>query len=193
MSEQQPEVGWAPIPPKPSRRGRVWLIVGLVVAALVVAAVLLLFLLPRGESPEPGKSPAPTPSTSATASAPPEPTGEPTTDPVVSPPPAADPSLDAFRGQVSGWLSDAGRGLDIVARTSGQDALTVIATLQEDAQRLSDSQAPSSILEQWREGVATYAQRLTDLRAAVSEGADAASAVDAARAAAQDLKTTVAL
>ncbi|KAB1864245.1 hypothetical protein F6A08_08945 [Microbacterium algeriense] len=94
---------------------------------------------------------------------------------------------------MSGWLNDAPRGLDIVAGATGQDALPVVDTLQQDAQRLSDAQPPSSIAAAWEDGVAAYAERLTELRTAISDDADDASAVDAARAAAQELRSLVGL
>lgn len=195
MSEQQPDVRWAPIPPRPSRRGRNWLIAGLVIAGLVIAAVLLFFLLPREGSPEPGASGTPSPSASPTGAATLEPTpsATPTTDPVVTPPPAPDPSVETFRGQVSGWLGDASRGLDIVANNPGQDALPVLDTLQEDAQRLSDAPAPSSVSTEWFDAVSAYSQRLGELRTAVSSGSDSTAAVEAARMAVQDLNAIVGL
>jgi len=199
MSEEpQPELRWAPIPPKPSRKGRVWLMIGLVVAALLIVGVLLFFLLPRGETPEPGSSASPSPSSSATPTpsgspiASPSPSSEPTA-PVETVPPVTDPTIPAFQGQVSGWLGDAGRGLDIVAGATGQDALPVIDTLQEDAQRLSDAQPPASIDQKWRDGVAAYSQSLTALRSAVSAGSGVSSAVDAARGSVQNLKSLVGL
>lgn len=209
MSDQpQPELRWAPMEPKPSRAGRVWLIVGLVVAALLVAGVVLFFVLPRNETPQEegtaspspsasaSASPTPTSSTTPTATPPstPAPTSEPTsepTPPVETQPPVVDPSIGAFRDQVSGWLDDALTGLDIVSGTSGQDALSVIDTLQDDAQRLSEASPPSSIASQWNDGVAAYSQRLGELRAAVSGGS--APSVDAARSAAESLRGVVGL
>jgi len=200
--EQQPELRWAPIPPKPSRKGRVWLIVGLVIAALVVAGVVLFFVLnQRGKpdaegtaSPSPSASasasPSPTPTATATATA--APTTEPT-EPVETEPPVVDPNIETFRSQVSGWLGDAGRGLDIVAGASGQDALSVVDTLQQDAQRLSDAQPPTSILEQWYSGVGVYSDELATLRSAVSAGSGVTAAVEDARAALANLKAIVGL
>nr|WP_314843673.1 hypothetical protein [uncultured Microbacterium sp.] len=199
--EQQPEVQWAPIEPKPKNPGRLWLIVGLVVAALVIVAVLLFFLLPRGESAAPGETASPTPSASATASATPAPTDsaapseepDPSMTPITTPPPVPDPSVDAFRGQVQGWLDDARTGLDIASETSGQDALSVIESLQADAQRLGETAAPSSIATEWQDAVGAYYQRLTDLRTAVSGGSDSGPAIDAARSAAEELRGLVGL
>jgi hypothetical protein len=98
-----------------------------------------------------------------------------------------------FRGQVSGWLNDAPRGLDIIAGASGQDALPVVETLQQDAQRLSDVQAPSSIASKWDDGVADYAQRLTQLRTAITNDSGVPAAVDAARKSVDALRSLVGL
>ncbi|MBT2485407.1 MULTISPECIES: hypothetical protein [unclassified Microbacterium] len=197
MDEQQPELRWAPLPAPPKRKGRIWLIVGLVVAALVIVGALLFFLLPRGESPDPGTSGSPTPA--ATASGTPSPSSspstapEPTETPITTAPPVADPTVEVFRDKVSGWLSSATRGLDIVSGASGQDALPVVETLQDDAQRLSDTPPPASIQQDWSDGVTAYAQRLTDLRSAIEGDSGVAAAVDAARASAQTLKSLVGL
>lgn len=198
--EQQPELRWAPIPPKPNRAKRNWLIAALVVAAVLIATVVLFFVLKQNGTPGAEDTASPTPS--ASSSSPPSPTptptptGAPTTEPttpVETEPPVVDPSMEAFRGQVSGWLGDAGTGLDIVADSSGQDALSVIDTLQEDAQRLSDAQPPTSILEQWYSGVGVYSQKLRDLRSAVSAGSGASSAIEAAHAEVSNLKALVGL
>jgi len=196
--EQQPELRWAPIPPKPSRKGRVWLIVGLVIAALVVAGVVLFFVLNQRGKPDAEGTASPSPSASASESPSPTPTAtaEPTTEPtepVQTEPPVVDPNIETFRSQVSGWLGDAGRGLDIVAGASGQDALSVVDTLQQDAQRLSDAQPPTSILEQWYSGVGVYSDELATLRSAVSAGSGVTAAVEDARAALANLKAIVGL
>lgn len=198
MSEdQQPDLQWAPLPPNPRNRGRIWLIVGLSIAVIIVVGVLLFFLIPRGGStPSATESPSPTPTATPTASPTPTatPTAVPTEQPVATePPPVVDPSVDAFRSQVSPPLEDAGRGLDLVASLSGQDALSVVDTLQEDAQRLFDTLAPSSIAGSWEEGVTAYGQRLSELRSAVSSGGSTGAAIDAARAAVQNLRNIVGL
>lgn len=196
--EPQPELRWAPIEPKPSRAKRVWLTAGIVLAALIVAVIVFIALLPHGEKPDAEGTPSPRPTSSSTPTSSPsptatvEPTDEPTAPPVTEPP-VVDPSIEAFRGQVSGWLGDGGRGLDIVAGASGQDALPVIDTLQEDAQRLSDAQPPTSISEQWYGGIDAYSQKLKDLRSAVSAGSGVSPAVDAAREALTNLRTLVGL
>ncbi|WP_337750189.1 hypothetical protein [Microbacterium sp. B19(2022)] len=203
MDESQPDLSWAPLPPQPKRTGRVWLIVGLSVAALAIVGLLLFFLLPRGDSPEPSESASPTPTASATPTSTPTPTPTPTPTataapepeptPALTPPPATDPTVEVFRGQVSGWLNSAPRGLDIIAGASGQDALPVVDTLQQDAQRLSDAQAPSSIATKWYDGVTDYAQRLTQLQAAITNDSGVPAAVDAARKSVNALRSLVGL
>lgn len=198
MVEPQPELRWAPLPPQPKRTGRVWLIIGLVVAVLAIVGALLFFLLPRGDSPTPAASSSPSPTTSTgqtpsdSPSTEPQPS-EPSEPSTATPPPANDQTIEVFRGKVSGWLNDALRGLDIVAGASGQDALPVVETLQQDAQRLSDVQPPSSMDRQWRDGVSAYAERLDELASAISGGADVGAAADAARAEAQELRSLVGL
>jgi hypothetical protein len=193
--EPQPELRWAPLEPAPKRTGRIWLIVGLSVAALVIVGVLLFLFLPRGESPDPGASPSATPSSSPTASPSPSPTAtpEPTQTPITTPPPAVDPTIDAFRDRVGLWLDDAVRSLPLVADASPEDATALIASLREDAQRLSDSPPPSSIAQQWTDGVSDYAERLTELDATLSSGSSTTVAVNAASTAAENLRTLVGL
>ncbi len=195
MDEQQPELRWAPLEPAPKRTGRIWLIVGLSVAALAIVGVLLFLFLPRGDSPDPGASPSPSATTSPSATPTPTPTAtpEPTQTPITTPPPATDPTVETFRGQVSGWLNDAPRGLDIIAANNGPDALPVVETLQQDAQRLSDAQPPSSIGDAWRDGVSSYAQSLAELQSSLSAGPAPAATIDGARTAVQNLRSLVGL
>lgn len=193
MSEQTPDVRWAPIEPKPKHTGRVWLIVGLVVAVVAVVGALLFFLLPRSEGPTPGQTGTPSPSTTSSPTSPPSGSPEPSNTPMDTPPPATDPTIETFRAQVGGWLGDAGQGLDIVAGSSGQDAISVIDTLQEDAQRLSDAQPPSSVGQQWRDGVSTYVQKLAELRTAVTADSGTTAAIAAARSAVASLNTLIGL
>lgn len=94
---------------------------------------------------------------------------------------------------MSGWLDTAPRGLDIVAGAGGDDALPVVETLEQDAQRLSDAQPPETISQAWRDGVSAYAQSLAALRAAVSSETGVSAAVDTARSAAQSLRDLVGL
>jgi len=192
MSENtQPDLQWGPLEQKPRGRGRVWLIVGLVVAALVIVGVLLFFLLPRGGEPLPDASGTPSPSATGTPAPSQEPSEEPTTPPVTTAPEPVDPTIEAFRGQVEAWLSDGARGLDIVAASTGQDALAAVTILQEDAQRLSGALPPSSIADTWRERAEEYGQKLAELRTAVSNQSDTAAPIDAARAALTSLSELV--
>lgn len=199
--ETQPDLRWAPLPPKPDNRKRVWLIVGLSVAALVIVGVILFLVLPRGEEP------APEPTTSASPSATPTPTATPTATPSQSPtataapeppvqteaPPVVDPTVSAFRDRVSGMLQDASRGLDLVAGASGQDGISVVDTLQQDTQRLADTPPPSSISSAWRDGLGTYSSALTDLRSALESGSGSSAALSASRSALQNLYDLVGL
>lgn len=190
--EQQPELRWAPLPPKPRNRGRIWLIVGIVIAALVLVAVLLFLFLPRGQSPDPVASP----SASATPTASPTPTSTPTAEPTEPPvqteaPPVVDPSVEAFRTQVAPRLQDAATGLDLVANATGQDAVSIVDQLQFDLQSLADTPAPSSIRTQWDDGLSSYSQQLTDLRSALSAGSSTAAALEGARTALQTLDDLV--
>lgn len=193
--EQQPELRWAPLPPKPSNRGRIWLIVGLVVAVLAIVGVLLFLFLPRGETPQPGASATPSASASPseTPSGSPTATGTPEPPVQTEAPPVVDPSVEAFRTQVSPQLQDASQGLDIVANSSGQDAVSVVDTLQQDTQRLSDIPPPSSISAQWQDALVAYSQTLTDIRSALTAGSSTTSAVADARAALQALNDLVGL
>ncbi len=197
MSEQQPELRWAPIPPKPSNRGRVWLLVGLSVFALAMVAALLFFLLPRGVvTPDAAPSPTATSSPGATATTTPTPAPtSPSPDPVpiVTAPPESDPDLGAFRDQVRPWLGDAMTGLDFLSEATGNDALSILDSLQGDVQLLSGVVAPASMGMTWYESVSAYAQRLEALRAAVDAGSDMAGPRDAARAAAEHLRSLVGL
>lgn len=207
MSEQQPEYVWA-YPEEKPKRGRMWLIVGLSIAAVAIAVLVFwLFLRPgaplSNATPTAGAtssaSPSPSSTTSGSASASPsvEPSTapsaepEPSMTPVDTPPPAVDPSVKQFRGQVEGWLDDALTGLDIVSESNGQDALSVIDTLRADAQRLAELTPPSSIESDWRDGLRTYSDRLSSLRAAAAKGSSAS--VDSSRAAVNMLRDLVGL
>ncbi|WEK62713.1 MAG: hypothetical protein P0Y60_08310 [Candidatus Microbacterium colombiense] len=186
MSEQEPELRWAPIPPAPKRRGRVWLIIGLSVLAVAIVAVLLFLFLPRGAAPEP----SPSPSTSSTPTSTPTPSPEPTRTPEITPPPVADPDLETFASLVQPRLDDAVTGLGFLPGMSGQDAVQIIDQLQQDADRLADAVAPSSIASQWSAAVADYASKLVALRTAAENGS---STTDPLNAASTSLKTVRAL
>jgi hypothetical protein len=191
MSEEQPELRWAPREPAPKRNGRIWLIVGLIVAALVIVGVLLFLFLPRGDAPEPGASE--TPSASASPSETVVPASPDPSAPVETPPPPAEPDLSTFRGQVQPWLDDALTGLGFIADSGEQEAQSIIDTLVADAQRLSDAQPPSAIATEWRDGVSDYISSLEDVRAAVEGGSDVSGAADTSRSAVEGLRTLVGL
>ncbi|MFS2240944.1 hypothetical protein [Microbacterium sp. OR16] len=203
MTEQQPEYVWAYADEVP-KRGRTWLIVGLAVAAVVIAALVFwLFLRPGAPLASATATPSATPSASvspsasasatesATPSAAPSEAPEPSMTPVTTPPPPVDPSMDAFRGQVGGWLDDALTGLGIVEDSRGQEAVAVVDTLRADAQRLGERTAPSSIASDWQEGVRTYSERLSALRAAAAAGTSVS--VDASRSSVEALRELVGL
>lgn len=201
MSGQKPEAVWV-FPDEPKKRGgRIALIIGLVVAALVVAGVVALFLIPRGDG-----TPTPTasPSASRTATPTPTPTHAPSptattlpsdlpTAPATTPPPVPDPSVDAFRGQVQPRLDDASTGLELVQSQSGDAAVQVVDSLQNDAQNLAGQPAPSAIATQWGEAVNAYAAKLQSLRSAYSGGSDPSGAHDDAKAALAQLRSLVGL
>lgn len=179
MSEPTPELRWAPIEPKPKNTGRIWLIVGLVIAGLAIIGALLFFLLPRGEGPGGNDSPGAAGSASPT--------------PQLTAPAPVDPTAEVFREQVGGWLMDAPRGLDIIAETNSDDAIAVLDSLEQDARRMSDALPPSAIAQQWRDGVAAYSTRISELRAAVEANSGAAEELGSARDAVQELQSLVGL
>lgn len=188
----QPEYVWAYGPPRRSA-GRAWLIAGLAVLAVAIAVAVFLFLQKGPSAPQTSPSPSastsapttPSPSASPTAteSATPTPTPTPTAteSEQPTPPPSADPDLAAFRSAVSPVLDDAETGLRYAREDGGMSAMENISLLQQDAARLSDRAAPSSIAAQWRDAVRAYARALEPLRAAYESGADA-SDEDAAAA-----------
>lgn len=200
--DQQPRAEWVFPEQKKTSKGRIWLIVGLSIAVLVIIGVVLFFLIPRGSEPAPTPSPTsttaspsptptPTPSPSATATASPEPEPEPT--PITTQPPVPDPELGTFTGQVQGWLNDASTGLGMVSNMSGQEASQVVDTLQGDADRLSGAVAPSSISEQWYSATGTYATRLSELRAAIDGGGAVQGPLENATAALNELRALAGL
>lgn len=190
--DSRPEAVWV-FPEKKNNRGRIWLIVGLVVATLVIVAVLLFFLVPRGGEPEPTPGPTTTKTAAPTPTATPTPTVSPTQVPVPTQPPVPDPDIPTFAAQVQPRLDDASTGLSIAADLSGQEATQVVETLQQDAGHLSGAAAPSSISSAWYEAVGQYRGRLGELRAAIDSGSDTQSATRAAAAALQELRALVGL
>lgn len=185
--DQQPEAVWV-FPEKKRSTSRIWLIVILSVAAVAIVAALLWFFLFHGDE-EPGPTPSPT--TSETSSASPSPDETPTVDP--SEPPVPDPDLATFTTTVQPRLDDAVRGLDLVTQLDGDGAVQIVDTLQIDADWLNGTAAPSSIADEWSGVVSTYATRLAELRTAYEDGVDATSALDAARTALADVRTTAGL
>ncbi|WP_226532624.1 hypothetical protein [Microbacterium paraoxydans] len=189
MDEPQPELRWAPLPPQPKKTGKVWLVVGLVVALALIGGVLF-FLAQRGDR-MPSTSSSPTSSSDASG------TGAPSTAPEQSEVPAATapppPSMEVFREHVTGWLDDAGQGLEIAAAASGQDAIAVVDSLQQDAQRLFDAQPPSSIATDWSDGVSRYEQRLAQLRTAIAEDTATTSHIEDAQSSVDELRSLVGL
>lgn len=190
MSEQRPDLQWAPIPPKPSNRGRIWLIIGLIVAVVVIVGVLVFFLIPRGAAPTPDPSATSTPSATPSSTPTPTPTAPSTPDPtpstVPSPPPPADPDVAGFRDQMSPLLGDAETGLGFVADASSSDEVrSIVEQLQIDAQRMSEAVPPSSINAKWRDAVSAYGGRLDALRSA---GTGSGSALDDARRSLDELR-----
>ncbi|WP_417554200.1 hypothetical protein [Microbacterium sp.] len=182
MSEQQ--YLWAPTPDKP-KRGRVWLLVALVVVALlIVGGVLWLFLRPGtpdaapaatttptlSASPSPSPTPTTTPTPTVTPPAPPTPSAAPSQPVQTAPPVVKDPSIAVFRDKVAPVLSDAHRGLQIAAQSDPQQAAQNVGFLQDDAGRLSDAVPPASIAQQWSAALQNYSAALQSLRAAYDAG-----------------------
>jgi hypothetical protein len=193
MSDEQPRAEWIFPEQKKSNKGRIWLIVGLSVLAVAIVIALLFFFLPRAGESEPTPKPTATKTATPTPTPTATPTPEPTTDPEPTAPPVPDPDVATFAAQVQPRLDDASTGLSIAAGSSGQDAAQVIETLQQDAGQLSDAAAPSSISSAWYEAVGQYSARLGELRGAFEGGGDTQSAMNAATAALQELRTLVGL
>lgn len=201
MTEPQPEYVWA-FPEEKPARGRVWLIVGLVVLAVAIAAtVFWLFIRPSlgaVQTPAPtvsasaSPSPASTPSATPTPTPTPSPSSVPSAEPTASaPPPPPAPDISAFRQNVTPVLSDAQRGLQIAGESDPQEAAQNVGFLQEDAGRLSDFVAPSSISAQWGTRLDDYTRSLQSLRTAYERGGSADSELSAASRALTALKGVV--
>lgn len=200
MTEPQPEYVWA-YPEEKPKRGRVWLIVGLVVLAVAIAAaVFWLFIRPSlgaVQTPAPTVSASATPSPSSTPSATPtstptpSPSAVPSAEPTAAPPPPTAPDISIFRQNVAPVLSDAQRGLQFAAESDPQEAAQNVGFLQEDAGRLSDVVAPASISSQWTSSLDAYARSLQSLRTAYERGGSAESELSAARRALDALNGVV--
>lgn len=200
MTEPQPEFRWAPREAQPKRRGRIWLIVALVVVVIAIVALVLFFLIPRGDAAGPADPTTPSPSPSASVSETPSPTTSPappspqpvaTDEPEPSPPPVPDPDVETFAGQVGPRLDDAERGFSLLEGMSGPEAVQVVDQLQQDGQRLMDAAAPSSISDEWHTAVAEYAADLNDLRSAYEGGTDPTRPSDEAQNSLQTLRDLV--
>ena len=198
MSEQQPEAVWV-FPEKKKRGPRTALIVLMVALVVIAAGVVALFLIPRGDDVSPPHATATATKGPTPAVSPPQttaPTGVPTdvpTAPQTAPPPVPDPSVDEFRGQVQPRLDDASTGLDLTQSQTGDNAVQVVDSLQNDAQNLAGQSAPSSIATAWNRDVNTYATGLQALRAALAAGSDPSAALADSRAALGQLRSLVGL
>lgn len=192
--EHQPEAVWV-FPEKKSNKGRIWLIVGLAIAALVIVAVVLFFIIPRGgvSQPTPSASTTATPSPSPTLTPTPTATATEAPNPEQTQPPVPDPDLSTFAGQVQPRLDDAATGLGFMSDATGQEAVQIVDSLQQDAERLSDAAAPSSISSKWYSAVDQYAAKLGALRSAVEGGSGTQAALEGATAALNDLRAVVGL
>ncbi|PYD01499.1 hypothetical protein B4U78_008115 [Microbacterium esteraromaticum] len=212
MTDPQPEYVWAYSEEK-SGRSRMWLMIGLGVVAIAVAVGVVLALLRPWENGEPApvssasaspspsstasNSPSPTatatpsstPAPTATASSAPQPL--PSTPPTV-PPPAADPAVPVFRGKVQPLLDDAATGLSYAQDASSEEGTQIADQLRDDAGRMSDTVAPSSIADRWRSGVQAYGESLDKLRSAFAQGGSTSTELSSARSALRKLNDLVA-
>lgn len=200
--EKQPEAVWY-FPPEKNKRWKVWLLIGIGVLAVALVVAFLFVALPSAYKPEPTASPSISPSATATSTPMPSPTPTDAPSPTASPsapateeptqPPVTDPDLDDFAAQVQPVLDDAVTGLGYASEDGGQSGANDVALLQEDAQRLSDTVAPSSIASDWADGVSAYLDRLDTLQAAYSSGNGVSSAESGARSALNALRSLVGL
>ena len=192
--EQQPRAEWIFPEQKKKHPGRVWLIVGLAVAAVIIVGVLLFFLIPRDQTPAPATSESPSPSatSSPTPSASPSDTTEPepSITPNPSPQPDSDPDLETFTAEVQPRLDDAVRGLDLVQDNQDVGA-QIVDSLQQDAEILSGSAAPNALTDDWNAALADYTGALNGLRDALDDGSDPQGAIDESRASLNTLRELV--
>lgn len=197
MTDPQPEYVWAFRDEKP-KRGRVWLIVVLVIVAVAIAAGLFWLFLRPG-FPDTAETPSPTPLMSVSASSSATPSTSPTPSPTPVPsseltaPTPAEPDLTAFRDRVRPWLDDAITGLGFLSNSDSAEAESIIDSLEGDEQRLADLPVPSSIRGEWQEALAAYSDQLETLRGVVTNGADMNSAVKTARHSVESLQATAGL
>lgn len=202
--ERQPEYIWD-FGRRRRHPGRVWLIVGLTAAAIAIAAALfMMFGLPHmtggslsrpvpTSSEVPSAAPAVTPSATPTQTSPatPPPTHTPEPAPAPPSPAPADPGLADFRNKVAPVLEAAKTGLAYAREEGGMAAMQDVMLVQQDAERLTESVAPSSVAQRWADAVEDYARTLEALRSAYERGQDAASADRAATAALNRLNDIV--
>ncbi len=194
----QPEAVWY-FPPQKNNRWKMWLLVGISVVALAVVIGFLFVVLPNGFRPEATPAPTATPTTSAsvtpTPSSSPSPSPTASETPVVEPtqPSTADPDLSSFAAQVQPVLDDASTGLGFAAEDGGESGADDIVLLQQDAERLSDAIAPSSIADAWSDRTSAYLSALSALEAAYRSGDGVTSAEKAAAGALADLRSLIGL
>lgn len=201
MSGEQPEYVWdfgaRRRRPQPAR---VWLIVAIVTAVVIVAALLVFHSLSHEPAPVPGASASPSPRSGSTPTSTPTPTASPSgapeptpsSSPDTTPPPAPDPDLESFTAQVRPRLDDAVRGLDLIQSNMDVGA-QIVDSLQKDAEVLSDSPAPSALSAEWGTAVTRYASTLADLRAAFDDGSDPQNPLSASHDSLSRLRAVVGL
>jgi len=165
--EQQPRAEWIFPEEKKSNKGRVWLIVGVIAGVLVIVGVALFLLVPRDETPNVDP-----------------------TKPATVAPAVPVPDIETFTAQVQPRLDDATRGLDLVAENMDVGA-EIVDSLQQDAEVLSGTPAPSSLADQWNAAVTDFARKLSSLRATLDNGSDAQSSLDDSRASLNELRALV--
>lgn len=165
-------------------RGRIWLIVGLVIAIVAVAAVVLLFVLPRSGDTAPTQSPTPAVST-PTGSA--EPSPSPSDDPSPTPQPT---ELEPAAQRIDDQLGEALADLDAISDSPADVSLGIVDELQDAAQRLSDS-LPGAGIEDAYDELQAYSAALTDVRSALADGGSVTAALETARSALSELREAV--
>lgn len=201
MSDEQPQprAEWVFPEEKKSNKGRIWLIVGLVVAAVAIVVALLWIFLPHNSaaptsSPSPSTSesatPTPTSSPSPTPTEPAPPSPEPT---ATTQPPVPDPDMSEFAETVRPRLDDAVRGLDLVTQLDGDGAAQIVDSLQIDAEWLSGAAAPNPIADEWSSRMSTYSTSLTKLRSAYENGTDSQKPLDDAMTALNEARALAGL
>jgi cytoskeletal protein RodZ len=188
--EQQPRAEWIFPAEKKRNRGRMWLIIGIVIAGLIIAAVVAFFLIVRGGAATPTARPTTTDSSVPTPPSSTTPTETSPTDPAPTPPPAPSPDIETFTAQVQPRLDDAVRGLQLV-RDNLDLGAQIVDSLQNDAATLSDTPAPESVAAEWTDAVAQYMTRLNELRSAYDDGSDPQAPLSAAEAALTRVRAVV--